>query len=122
MTDQELREKWLAALRSGDYRQARGDLRKRNGEHGLGHCCLGVACDLKDPEGWLHPADGDAFVSIGSHAFDDGTGRIDSELREQLGITRGQMFALARANDLGESFDQIATRIETHHYREGPPA
>jgi len=36
---------WVAALRSGDYRQGNGRLVKEvNGERQ--HCCLGVACDL----------------------------------------------------------------------------
>lgn len=33
--------KWLAALTSGEYKQARGQLRDD-----IGFCCLGVACDL----------------------------------------------------------------------------
>ena len=33
--------KWTAALRSGDYRQGRGSLRRDDG-----FCCLGVACDI----------------------------------------------------------------------------
>lgn len=35
----ELRQKWLAALRSGKYEQAKGYL-----YNGTGYCCLGVAC------------------------------------------------------------------------------
>jgi len=38
---------WLAALRSGDYKQGRGALRRRTG-----FCCIGVAADLVDPDGW----------------------------------------------------------------------
>lgn len=36
----EIKAKWVAALRSGDYEQGRGYL------HRGGFCCLGVACDL----------------------------------------------------------------------------
>lgn len=32
---------WVAALRSGEYKQAVGQLKA-----GDGHCCLGVLCDL----------------------------------------------------------------------------
>lgn len=32
----EVKERWLSALRSGDYSQARGQLKNQ-----LGYCCLG---------------------------------------------------------------------------------
>lgn len=37
----EFKEKWIAALRSGEYKQAYGTL-----VSGDGYCCLGVACLL----------------------------------------------------------------------------
>jgi len=36
-----MKEKLIAALRSGEYEQARGALRNEEG-----YCCLGVACDI----------------------------------------------------------------------------
>lgn len=39
--DPEIRARWTAALRSGDYQQGHSDLRK-----GDEFCCLGVLCDL----------------------------------------------------------------------------
>jgi hypothetical protein len=45
--DKELKVKWLAALRSGDYPQGQGTLRSTEG-----FCCLGVLCDVIDPNGW----------------------------------------------------------------------
>ncbi len=36
---------WIRALRSGDFKQARGTL-----QSSAGHCCLGVACELFIPE------------------------------------------------------------------------
>ena len=45
--DAELKAKWVAALRSGKYEQ--GPLFLRNGES---YCCLGVLCDVLDPNGW----------------------------------------------------------------------
>ena len=38
---------WLVALRSGDYKQGRRALRV-----GDRFCCIGVAADLVDPDGW----------------------------------------------------------------------
>lgn len=43
----EWEQKLVDALRSNKYTQAKGVLRKNGG-----HCCLGVACDVIDPNGW----------------------------------------------------------------------
>ena len=37
------RKKWVAALRSGKYKQGKGQLYDNLDEK---YCCLGVACDL----------------------------------------------------------------------------
>ena len=44
------RKKWLAALRSGEYEQATGELRDA-----VGFCCLGVACDISGVGKWEGP-------------------------------------------------------------------
>ena len=44
---QDLRRRFLAALRSGKYPQSRDGLRNKEG-----YCCLGVACDVYNPKGW----------------------------------------------------------------------
>lgn len=41
----EIKARWVAALRSGDYQQTRYNLRNGNG-----FCCLGVLCDLHAKE------------------------------------------------------------------------
>jgi len=43
--DQDVKREWIEALRSGEYEQATGTLRKRASD-GVKHCCLGVLCDL----------------------------------------------------------------------------
>ena len=40
----DIKQKWVAALRSGDYKQGRGYLRTIDNEY----CSLGVLCDLSD--------------------------------------------------------------------------
>lgn len=37
-----VKKEWIAALRSGDYRQGRGQLRSEDNSF----CCLGVLCNL----------------------------------------------------------------------------
>jgi hypothetical protein len=45
----ELGRRWVAALRSGDYRQGRGRLKRtRNGGTKVSYCCLGVLRELHD--------------------------------------------------------------------------
>ena len=48
--DAEIKAQWVAALRSGDYRQAKGNLRVDTST-GVGYCCLGVLCDLAEKAG-----------------------------------------------------------------------
>lgn len=48
--DTAIKTKWLAALRSGEYKQARGSLEEVV-EDGSCFCCLGVLCDLAVKEG-----------------------------------------------------------------------
>lgn len=43
--DQEIKERWVAALRSGDYPQARSKL-----NDGTGFCCLGVLCEIAEQD------------------------------------------------------------------------
>ena len=99
---------WVAALRSGKYSQTTGTLRDE-----VGFCCLGVACDLSDPEGW---------VDIGQPEFRFVYNREDSQLqersylpphiREQLGVNNLLEITLVEMNDNGKSFEEIADYIE----------
>lgn len=45
--EKSIKNKWIKALKSGEYRQARGKLKR-----GSRMCCLGVLCDIIDPKGW----------------------------------------------------------------------
>lgn len=42
----EVKEKWLTALRSGNYKQVKAALRKLRSDKEIGHCCLGVLSDV----------------------------------------------------------------------------
>lgn len=56
----EVKAKWLAALRSGEYEQTEGRLHDK-----VGYCCLGVLCDLYTKEVGGHWEQ----VDTGSHTF-----------------------------------------------------
>lgn len=110
---QERVRRWIVALRSGAYKQGKDMLRK-----GQEFCCLGVACDLYDPEGWAGGGN-----EIGSSFHRTGYIALPSDAREYFMITDAEglyreqsdkhtFTSLAGANDHGRSFKQIATIIE----------
>ena len=45
-------ENWVAALRSGKYKQTTGTLRGVMEHNYIGYCCLGVACDIYPDFDW----------------------------------------------------------------------
>lgn len=94
--DPEIKQKWLAALRSGEFAQANGALRK-----GETFCCLGVLCSVIDPEKWEF----DEF-------YDGKDLSLTSENLNRVGLTRYAESALANMNDNGQSFPEIADYIE----------
>lgn len=108
----------IDALRSGKYKQDRFVLRSENG-----YCCLGVACDLHDPNGWLEfspsPAGlpGRDFHGKGENTLLPNFVRIPLNWSFRDGSTSitdrvGFNVSLSGLNDDGESFDRIADIIE----------
>jgi len=105
----ELRDRWVAALRSGQYRQGHGSLQTGDGAF----CCLGVLCDIQGAEGidfeWRTWGDrtpdlarGDIYVRSGNFPPKALNGGLDN----------GIQHALATMNDDGRSFDEIDDYIE----------
>lgn len=96
------REAWVAALRSGKYKQNRLSL-FRDGAY----CCLGVACSLAGV--------GDGKLRLSTSIT---LGEFDPTLPVTLGITEDDMIVLARINDMKESnFSTIADTIEALPFR-----
>jgi hypothetical protein len=44
--NQEIKTQWIAALRSGQYKQGKGMLKQTTAQGDIRHCCLGVLCEL----------------------------------------------------------------------------
>lgn len=90
-----VKRKWIAALRSGKYRQATDSLY----DGSRGYCCLGVLCRIIDPKLKPRHLDGGVPRDIG---VDDG-------------LTQNQRDVLINMNDLeGNSFKEIATWVKKH--------
>lgn len=101
-------KKWVAALRSGEYSQGRGRLRK-----GDTFCCLGVACDLyakEHPEAeWLGTPIAPMFrVAPGDYTEDM---FMPQAVKDWLEFEAGSS-RLAGDNDAGRPFTSIAATIE----------
>jgi len=103
-----IKAKWVAALRSGEYKQA-----KENLQDDKGYCCLGVLCVISQSEtgfGIKENRDensGDETISITIQRWADlpsSEGAIVSIEKEET--------SLAAHNDAGRTFLQIADAIE----------
>lgn len=113
----EIKTKWLEALRSGKYKQGDRYLRRRTSEKGEGFCCLGVLCDIMQPEGWRdHSPDAQdvivGFAGGGSEVVGVFQGYPPAALLDQAGLDVDTSRELARLNDQGRTFAEIADIIE----------
>lgn len=48
--NKQVMEKWVAALRSGKYKQGKDKLKKKDAKGVIRHCCLGVLCEVYNQE------------------------------------------------------------------------
>ncbi|MDP2660221.1 MAG: hypothetical protein Q8R28_05790 [Dehalococcoidia bacterium] len=99
--------RWIAALRSGKYKQGMFGMRNREG--GNEYCCLGVACDISGLGRWTHTG----VVYLGSSSV------WPSEVSAWYGLPstialkiNGHWDTLAAHNDTGRRFSSIATALE----------
>jgi hypothetical protein len=100
---QELKDKWVAALRSGKYKQTRqGKLKNRGGAY----CCLGVLCEVMEV-----PSKFDNFYS--EYEYDGNTLSLSEKIRKQAGIRQKDANKLVEMNDdTKATFKDIADYIE----------
>lgn len=112
----EYRDKWVAALRSGEYVQGKGNL-KLVGETittPIRHCCLGVLCELVKDEvqgewrDWHTHARPSFWISNDDHSETI----LPQTVLRLVGLDREQCDELANLNDAGTTFEEIAGMIE----------
>jgi hypothetical protein len=122
----ELKQKWILALRSGEYRQGKYRLRDEQSEF----CCLGVLADVcgvewaKKYEGYHYPK-GEVHIfymptgfstdrsNLVDNAAAYSTGSLSYDFREEIGLPTKEHDILQRMNDADDqSFEQIAAYIE----------
>jgi hypothetical protein len=114
--NQEVKAKWLAALRSGEYKQSRGLLRNFVDRY----CCLGVLCDLHAKATGGHWKFGRYHESLTSLPYDVAKwaelplpteGWVTCDVN--VGAV-GQTRSLMAMNDTGSTFTEIADKIEAY--------
>lgn len=114
----EVKEKWVAALRSGQYTQGRNALQTEDHKF----CCLGVLCDLYRTETgrgeWKSDITflGNTLPGVGFVDPTHGVPEFSREpetVRQWAGTVAGNdMAMLADMNDYGTSFEALADYIE----------
>jgi hypothetical protein len=115
----EMFEKWVEALRSGEYKQTTEVLRSREGDC---YCCLGVLCNLIDPTTWdrpffyagwswnNEPGEGLPELVAELYGIEEGPATVPSG--EKITIRDISDDSLAGLNDSGATFAEIADVIE----------
>lgn len=108
------KEAWLAALRSGEYKQTKGALCRGDDEKAR-YCCLGVAYDTLVDGEWVkrtqHGIKQEWSIKLPSGKTSQ-HGFLPRHIRKKLGITDRDMKHLAQMNDFGSTFSTIANWIE----------
>lgn len=126
----EIKAKWVAALRSGEYRQGRNVLKQAfSSKDTPQFCCLGVLCDLAVKDGLeievVDVNDNDPKVLYKVWSFDGAEELLPKSVIEWAGIesTNGNVavdgsaygeggYDVASLNDNGVPFIEIADVIE----------
>ena len=104
--DRKWKRKWINALRGGEYRQARGELR----DH-VGYCCLGVLCDISGAGEWTG-TNGGRFIDFNGY---DHSAVTPPGVKSLTGLTVLAEQELVELNDHKRyGFRRIATWIEKH--------
>jgi hypothetical protein len=107
-------KKWVKALLSGKYKQARGALHRKSNKGGDSFCCLGVACELAVEANIIKSAKPYGFL----YHYEGSGGVLPRKVQRWLGLVYSDgmfdkgMRSLSEINDSGWSFKQIARLIE----------
>lgn len=108
MLDKHVKERWVNALKSGQYQQETGTLRRKVDDK-YSYCCLGVLVDTLPDTVWYPVYGGNTF---GYHFGAESTQAILGPLlRATVGLEQSDMCVLMDKNDNGVSFNEIADYI-----------
>ena len=118
----DIKAKWLEALRSGEYAQAKGALKDDldpDDPTKVGYCCLGVLCELARQEGGVLNSVSKSFT--GTYNYDGESGLLPYSVQRWSGLNDsspeyqnedGEYIWLTDLNDNGKTFAELADIIE----------
>jgi hypothetical protein len=117
--DKYWKDKWVDALRSGNYVQTEGTLcQVEDGPDGVvdTYCCLGVLCELVPGiiKEELDDDDDDGIVFQYTYNKTSGIGRLPRDISGIAHLSVGVETTLVQINDDGASFEEIADYIENN--------
>lgn len=116
--DQQLKAKWVEALRSNTYRKGTGFLQRTTDDNEPQFCALGVLLDVSGVGKWLPDAPGHRVSYLMRNA--DGipyymTTGLTRALRERFGLTEEQQDKVIELNDNGGfTLNRISDWIEAY--------
>jgi hypothetical protein len=120
----EVKAKWLAALRSEEYVQGDGKLKRRDVNGNVFHCCLGVLCEIYEKDENKHERSSGWSLRNNEYYEYSGCPNVPplvvtawAGLEESNPIYNPDSddineHSLAQDNDNGYSFEAIAAIIE----------
>ena len=113
---EKIKDLWVAALRSGDYKQHKKRLTSANRS---AHCCMGVLCEVAIKEGVrLHiekRLDKSRRVTLYYSGMPNTLPPVAMKwagMRTSMGAFQKSIGSLVQMNDSGDSFEKIADVIE----------
>jgi hypothetical protein len=118
----EVKAKWVAALRSGQYEQGKSVLRS-----GDRYCCLGVLCDISGLGTWV-PVSAAETGEHGTYRYQfadkhsGSIGLLPFDVLSWAGLDNDAAavddmpdhMQPVTMNDIGRTFEEIADSIEAH--------
>lgn len=119
----DVKARWLAALRSGDYVQGTDRLTTREPDGAVAHCCLGVLCELAVADAVVRRFTDDGGAVYGADAATAEEMYLPVAVRHWANLPRNPVIpgyvALATLNDGADGiephdFAEIADLIEEH--------
>ena len=121
---QDIGEKWITALESGEWDKGRGQLCGLNADGTKEYCCLGVLCELAIADG-LELAKGERRIDPNDVVYDGEYAYLPIAVREWAGMAsnagtfvrkpedEGES-SLADVNDVADDFGPVVKAIRKH--------
>jgi len=104
----DIKDKWIKALRSGNYEQGKSSLRSLDNKF----CCLGVLCDIIDNKKWETFEKTNSAKASYPYTYNGYSGILSYKMTTELKMKDDEQQKLIDMNDTGKSFAEIADWIE----------